>query len=278
MLAAGCGPVAAVCGVGSVQKFCQGRTSRTARNQVLHRTDWTNRKSVAYRAPVACAASRGVVQRHHGPPRLCFFLFLPSTLCTRHMEFDIKAIDFDADVYDVRKALELVLQSPDQYDPNDPRNKGRKPNFEVVLGESPAGRIHNGTGILRVTNFVGNNLHRWIKDSNENKIFVKGRALRLFRTPRPVSPLVKQQLEKAFYVGPEKEKQRVIIDSQARQVCSRIAKVQFGVWYRQPNSPPNHGRAFSIEYERDFLSQSQAYISVVYEHKLVRIEVGITSS
>jgi RNA-dependent RNA polymerase len=192
------------------------------------------------------------------------------------MEFDIKAIDFVADVYDVRKALELVLHGPDLYDPNDPRNKGRTPNFEVVLHESPAGRIHNGTGILSVTNFVGNNLHRWIRNSSENKVLVKGRALRLFRTSRQVSPLVKQQLEKAFYVGPEKEKQRKTIESQARQVRLRIAKVQFGVWYRQPNSPPNHGRAFSIEYEHDFLSQSEAYISVVYEHKLIRIEVGIT--
>jgi RNA-dependent RNA polymerase len=193
------------------------------------------------------------------------------------MEFDIKAIDFDADVYDVRKALELVLHGPDLYDPNDPRNKGRTPNFEVVLGESPAGRIHNGTGILRVTNFVGNNLHRWIKDSNENKIFVKGRALRLFRTSRQVSPLVKQQLEKALYVGPEKEKQRETIENQTRPAL-RITKVQFGVLYRKPKSPPNHGRAFSIEYERDFLSQSEAYVSVVYEHKLIRIEVGITQS
>jgi RNA-dependent RNA polymerase len=192
------------------------------------------------------------------------------------MEFDIKAIDFDADVYDVRKALELVLHGPDLYDPNNPRYNGRKPNFEVVLHESPAGRIHNGTGILRVTNFVGNNLHRWFRDSNGNRILVKGRALRLFRTSRPVSPLVKQQLEKALYVGPEKEKQRKAIESQAGQVRLRVAKVQFGVWYRRPKSPPNHGRAFSIEYEHDFLSQSEAYISVVYEHKLIRIEVSIT--
>jgi RNA-dependent RNA polymerase len=191
------------------------------------------------------------------------------------MEFDIKSIDFDADGYDVRKALELVLHGPDLYDPNDPRYKGRKPNFEVALNESPAGRIHNGTGVLRVMNFVGTNLHRWLKDSNQNRIHVKGRALRLFRTSRAVSLLVKQQLEKALYVGPEKEKQRQVIESQTGQAL-RIALVQFGVWYRKPNSPPNHGRAFSIEYEHDFLSQSEAYISVVYEHKLIRIEVGIT--
>jgi hypothetical protein len=44
-----------------------------------------------------------------------------------------------------------------------------------------------------------------------------GRALRLFRTSRQVFPLaLKQQLEKALYVGPEKERQRKIIESQAR--------------------------------------------------------------
>jgi RNA-dependent RNA polymerase len=147
----------------------------------------------------------------------------------------------------------------------------------VDLNESREGRIHNGTGILRVTNFVGNNLHRWLRDSNGNRVLVKRRALRLFRTSRPVSQVVKLQLENALYVGPEKEKQRKTIEGQTGQAL-RIAKVQFGVWYRQPNPPTNHGRAFSIEYEHDFLSQSEAYISVVYEHKLIRIEVGTTQS
>lgn len=187
------------------------------------------------------------------------------------MEFDIKSIDFDADVYDVRKAVELVLHGPDLYDPNDPKHKGRKPNFEVILNESPAGRIHNGTGILRVTNIVGNLLHKWIRESDRNKISVKGRALRLFRTSRKVSQLVKQQLDKALYVDPEKEKQRKTIESQVREVRPRISKLQFGVWHKPQNS---HGREFSIEYERDFLSNSEAYVSVVYEHKLILIEVS----
>lgn len=191
------------------------------------------------------------------------------------MEFDIKSIDFDADVYDVRKAVELILHGPDLYDPNDPKHKGRKPNFEVILNERPAGRIHDGTGILRVTNIVGNRLHKWIMDSNKNKIVLKRRALRLFRTSRKVSPLEKQQLEKALYVGPEKEEQRKTIESKAREVRPRLSKVQFGVWHRRQNS---HGREFSIEYEREFLSNSEAYVSVVYEHKHILIEVGTIPS
>jgi RNA-dependent RNA polymerase len=192
------------------------------------------------------------------------------------MEIDIKSIHFGADVYDVCKAVELVLHSSDLYDPNDPKNKGRKPNFEVELGESPAGRIHNGTGVLRIPVRVGNQLLEWLRASDENKIILKGRTLRLSRTPRRVSQLVKQRLDKAIYVGPEKEKQRKSIEIQAREARLRLARVQFGMWHRPPNSPPNQRRAFSIEYERDFLSKSEAYIYVVYEHKLIRIDVSST--
>jgi hypothetical protein len=134
----------------------------------------------------------------------------------------------------------------------------------VVLDESPAGRIHNDTGILRVTNFVGKNLHQWIRDSNGNNIFVKGRALRLFRTSRKVSPLVKQQLETALHVWRRKSRDNPTLYVPLN--CSTATP------------PPNYGRAFSIEYEREFLSQSEAYVSVVYEHKLTRIEVSITQS
>lgn len=189
------------------------------------------------------------------------------------MEIDIKAIDIGADIYDVRKAVELVLHGPDLYDPNDPKHKGRVPNFEVILNESPAGRIHNGTGILRVPITLGNRLFQWIGGSDKNKIIINGRALRLYRTSHKVSPAEKQKLDKALYVGPEKEKKRKVIESQARETRLRIAKLQFGVWHKPPNSPPNHGRAFSIEYEREFISKGEAYISVVYEHKLIRIDV-----
>ena len=98
----------------------------------------------------------------------------------------------------------------------------------------------------------------------------------MFRTPRKVSPLVKQRLDKAFYIGPENEKKRKIIEDQAREARLRVARVQFGLWHRPLNTPRNQGRAFSIEYERDFLSQSAAYIYVVYEHKVIRIDVSHT--
>ncbi|KAI9452162.1 RdRP-domain-containing protein [Russula earlei] len=187
------------------------------------------------------------------------------------MEIELKFIHTDADVYDVRKAVALVLHGPDFYDPNDKENKGRRPNFEIVMGESPAGRTHNGTAILRVAEKLGKRLLRWNYDSEENNIVVNGRHLRLFNAHRSVPFPVQQTLEKALYIDPDRDRLRSHMEYQARQVRLRIARLQFGVWYKPSNSP-GKGRSFSVEYERDFLRQSSAYISVVYEHKLVHID------
>jgi RNA-dependent RNA polymerase len=190
------------------------------------------------------------------------------------MEIELKRISFEADVYDVRKAVALVLHGPELYDPNDKKNNRRKPNFEVVMGTSPAGRIHNGTAILRTTTEVGHQLLRWCRESDSNNIVVDGRALRIFDVHRKVPPDVKETLEKARFVDPDQDKRRTLIEDRARQVRLRIAQIQFGVWYKPSNSPTNQGRTFSVEYERDFLQHSAAYISVVYEHQLIQIDVS----
>jgi hypothetical protein len=194
------------------------------------------------------------------------------------MEIDFRRIDHDADIYDVRKAMEFVLHGPDLYDPNDKRYKGRKPNFEVVMGKSPAGRIHNGTATLRVITHVGNRLLKWGRESDKNNIVVHGRALKIFNVRRDIlSTRVSETLEKALYIGPERDKCRTQIEEEARLVRLRISQVQFGVWYKPSNSSASQSRTFSVEYEREFLCQSAAYISVVYEHKLIHIDVSTTS-
>ena len=190
------------------------------------------------------------------------------------MEIELTRIDFDADEYDVRLAVAAVLHGPDLYDPNDPENKGRVPNFEIEMGKSPAGRIHNGTAILRVGSTLGRRLLRWNYEP-DNNIMVKGHPLRAFNLHNTVPLDVRQRLEKALYIDPEQERQRHQIEHQAKLVRPRIAKVQFGVWYKPSNSRGKR-RAFSVEYERDFLSNSAAYITLVYEHKLIRIDVCAT--
>jgi len=86
---------------------------------------------------------------------------------------------------------------------------------------------------------------------------------------------VKQVLDKALYIDPDQDKDRTQIEQRAREVRLRIAKVQFGVWFHPPNSPGS-GRSFSVEHERDFIRNSAAYLYVVYEHKLIRIDASVT--
>jgi len=81
--------------------------------------------------------------------------------------------------------------------------------------------------------------------------------------------------DRVRYNDPDQDKRlelRTRIEDLTHLVHLQIAKVQFGVWYNPSNSPGT-GRSFSVEYERDVLRQSAAYLSVVYEHKHIRIEV-----
>jgi RNA-dependent RNA polymerase len=78
-----------------------------------------------------------------------------------------------------------------------------------------------------------------------------------------------------YNIDPDQDQIRTQIEEHARQVRLRIAIVQFGVWYKPPDSPSTK-RSFSVEYERDFLHNSAAYLHVVYEHKLIRIDVSVT--
>jgi RNA-dependent RNA polymerase len=191
------------------------------------------------------------------------------------MEIELTGIHFEADVYDVRKAVAAVLHGPDLYDPNDGKNRGRVPNFEIVMGKSPAGRIHNGKAVLRVGSGLGRRLLEWNRESEDNDIVVKGCRLQVFNLFKAVPLDVKQILEKGLYVDPEQDRLRTQIKEQTWQVRLKIAKVQFGVWYKPSNS---HGqrRAFSVEYERNFMSNFTAYMHLVYEHKLLHIDVSAT--
>ncbi|KAI9446028.1 RdRP-domain-containing protein [Lactarius indigo] len=194
------------------------------------------------------------------------------------MEIELKSISFDADVYDVRKAVELVLHGPDLYDPNDRDNKGRKPNFLIDMGESPTSHLHNGTAILRVPAKLGLRLLRWNSESDDHNIVVCGQPLHVSNTHRKVPYDVKLTLEKARYIGPEQDKLHIQKKEYASQVRLRIANIQIGVWCRDASAPQNRRRAFSIEYEREFFHQSAAHITVVYEYSHIRIDVSDTLS
>ena len=191
------------------------------------------------------------------------------------MEIELTRIDFNADVYEVRKAVASVLHGRDLYDPNDQDNKGRLPNFQIVMCKSPAGRSHNGKAILRIGSKLGRQLLRWYWKSKKNNIVVKGRPLKAFKLVEFLPLDVKQTIETTLYIDPKQDWLRSYREKQTELVRPRIAKVQFGVWYKPPNSSARR-RTFSVEHERDFLSKSAAYIQIVYEHKLILIDVSPT--
>jgi RNA-dependent RNA polymerase len=191
------------------------------------------------------------------------------------MEIELTRISFDADIYDVHKAVAAVLHGPDLFDPSDEENNGRLPNFEIIMGKNPAGRIHNGKAVLRVGSNLCHRLLKWSRASRDNYIEVKDSPLKIFNLHKTVPLHVKETLEKGLYIDPEKDRLRSQIEEEVHSVRSRIAKVQFGVWYR-PSDSPSPKRSFSIEYERDFLAKSTAYIHVVYKHKLIQINVRAT--
>jgi RNA-dependent RNA polymerase len=104
---------------------------------------------------------------------------------------------------------------------------------------------------------------------------IKGRRLKVYDLYKTVPRDVKKRLEKTLYIDPEQDRQRSQIEEEVRLVRLRIAKIQFGVWYNPSNSSGQR-RTFSVEHERDFLSNSAAYIYLVYEHKLIHIDVSAT--
>ena len=191
------------------------------------------------------------------------------------MEIQLKRISHDANEYDVRKAVELVLHGPDFYDKNAKEFKGRKPNFLVEMGKKRNCLVHDGTAILRVTRMLGKQILKWNYDSKDQRIVVCGSPLLLFNNHQDLTADVRLTLERARYIDPEHDRLYNQKKDYASQVRLRIANVQIGAWHRNPNE---QRRAFSVEYDREFLRHSTAYITVVYEHSLIRIEVSAAPS
>jgi RNA-dependent RNA polymerase len=189
------------------------------------------------------------------------------------MEIDFKGVDYAASKFDVQKAIQDVLHGPELYDPEDPKNKGRVPNFMLKMNMSTWGPEHDGTGVLILPRQLGDRFLEWF--FNKNKIIVRGHKLRFYRSARKVSEEEKQILDNALYIGPEQEQTRWLILAHL-QTRIRVARVQFGVWYRPESQHPGGkvmDRIFSVEYERDYTEKSAAYVEIVYDHKLMKLEV-----
>jgi hypothetical protein len=137
------------------------------------------------------------------------------------------------------------MQRPKFYHLDDCKGSGQNPPFEVVSGVSPASR-------------------GWV---NKGTDLVNDRTLRPLYASHGVPSDVGHRPEN---IDTYKEQLRKEIENSTRPLRLPIAKVQLGVWYAQPEQ----GRAFFVEYEREYLNQSTAYVNFAHKDNLICIDVS----
>jgi RNA-dependent RNA polymerase len=191
------------------------------------------------------------------------------------MDLGIKYLPGSVNEWDVTRVIALVVHS-DEFAPRrqDPHAVDRPMNFRVQLNLSKAGGVGNdGTGTLTLpTVEAANKFLKWV---NESPIKIAGKKVKFFRS-RSARPYVALTLDKTPYVNPdlEEEHQKKVWELQD---LLRVDAVQFGFFYR-PKYPSNDReplspRAFSIEWEHSYVTESIGWLAFEYDHKLIRLKV-----
>ena len=175
--------------------------------------------------------------------------------------------------WDLTRAFSKILHSEDFA----PRAEGERViNFQVKLNPNPAGGVRSdGTGTLTVpSEKLGNRLLEHLRN---DPLKINKKKLKFFRDGVPHKRLA-LKLEKTPYVNPDLKEEH---DRKLRALETRLRVdiVQFGIFYR-PNYPSKdgeslHPRAFSIEWEGNYVRNSIGWLTFEYDHKLIRITVSL---
>ena len=192
------------------------------------------------------------------------------------MDLAIKYLPGGVNEWDVTRVIAGVLHSDEfALRREDPNAVDRPINFRVKLNPSPAGGVGNdGSGKLTLpTVDAANKFLNWVRGS---PIKIEGKRVKFFRYGIPERDLA-LTLDKTPYVNPdlEEEHQKKLWDLQD---LLRVDAIQFGFFYR-PNYPSNDReqlspRAFSIEWERNYVTESIGWLAFEYDHKLIRLKVS----
>ncbi len=192
------------------------------------------------------------------------------------MDLNIKYIPRDVNNWDVTRAIESVLHSELESTRVDD-SEGRRPvNFRVMLNANPAGGVgNNGTGVLTLP--TQELSRKFLSFVYNNPIRIKSKKV-LFSEKRgePRSRLV-ETLKKTPYISPdiEEEHQRKL---EALNSKIRVDTVQFGIFHQSSYSRSSKeaaSRAFSIEWEQEYVSNSAAWLEFKYDSKIIRVTVCI---
>ncbi|KAL6305270.1 RdRP-domain-containing protein [Sparassis latifolia] len=189
------------------------------------------------------------------------------------MELELADVAFDANVWDVKRAIGEVLHGEEFFNPSDP--KDRPVNFKVTLNPGRHGINNNGSGLLVLpSRKIGDKFLRWLHGQG-NTVHIKDHKLRFFKSRNKPAYGIAHVLDKTPYLPPEIEEEREDV-LRKLNVGIYVSKVQFGVFYRRKGSPDNASRAFSEEFELSHENKSAGSLSFEYDHKLIRITLGNT--
>ena len=149
-------------------------------------------------------------------------------------------------------------------------------NFQVKPNKNPAGGVRSdGTGTLTVpSEKIANKL---LEHLYNNPLKIDKRRLKFFKEGVPPKGLA-LTLEKTPYVNPDLEEEREK-KLRALEARLRVDIVQFGIFYRpmypSRDDDPLRPRAFSIEWEGNYVQHSIGWLTFEYDHKLIRITVSL---
>ena len=109
-------------------------------------------------------------------------------------------------------------------------------------------------------------------ENSEYYVKVLGKKIRFRMTGNKPGRSLQATLAKTPYLDPDIEEEKDTIISKL-DVGIQINKVQFGVFYRRAQDPPNGFRFCSTEYELNDPTRSAGMLQFEYAHKLLRVQV-----
>ncbi|KAJ3989755.1 RNA dependent RNA polymerase-domain-containing protein [Lentinula detonsa] len=187
------------------------------------------------------------------------------------MEISMRYIPHEVDKWELITELANILHK----DPFKQSRPDRKLNFDVHLFSHEGGDrcTHTGTGILKVpSKKIG---VQFLKHVGDNPVRIRRKKIAFRDNHKSPPERETAMLQKAPWVDPDAEKDREWRMFELGQGPGiRVVTVQFGVLFQDRNARPGESRKYSIEWEKDYTSQGQAWLKFEYDHKLLKIEVG----
>ncbi|KAL0581139.1 hypothetical protein V5O48_000928 [Marasmius crinis-equi] len=193
------------------------------------------------------------------------------------MDLNIQYLPPSINEWDLTRILARDILHTDDFHPRSHPDE-RRINFQVKLNPSKAGGVRNdGTGILTLpTPKIGFNFLDWVK---EKPVKIQGKRIKFYfrdngKKSREWHSTV-MTLQRTPYIDPDVEEahEKKVYNLQG---SLRVDRVQFGIFFRpisiiggKPKS-----REFSIEWEKEYINESTAWLRFEYDHKLIRIMLG----